>query len=458
MLNSESTTAASTWLRRGTLAVIVFAMMLRLGVAWALRNAEPAPDAVEDYFPIAQNVLSGAGFLNSAGEPDIVRGPVYPLFVAVTQLVSTKSLLPLLVLQGIVDTVTCWLIVVVSRRLFGPGVAICGALLYALNPLAIYACGLTVPETLFTALFAGACACFLRAIDNGDFKRSISQSSSGIWSWMKAPATLWMVATGVLLGLASLCRSTPLLLVAPWALIAWWRMRGFAGVRQGFILAFACGAVILPWTIRNAAVFHEFIPIVANGGSNLYAGSERAFWAPPPRHHGFRQARYNQLVNDGWIAARPENVGPGAGDKYNASLALVNYRRQWQKDAADVVKFQGEKFSRLWYASQSGRGQVGVGAVNLTMLLFALWGFTMAWIAIPARRVELLACGGSVLYFALVLSLLFPQARYVIGFTPLLATLASPAVALAVAFAWSLRSKFSFSPKGTEFAAASQQG
>jgi 4-amino-4-deoxy-L-arabinose transferase-like glycosyltransferase len=392
------------------MAVLILGLLLRLGLAWTLRNSTPAPDAVDEYIPIAQNVLAGIGFVNGAGDPDIIRGPVYPLLIAAAQLISKESLLPLLIFQALLDTLTAWLVIRLTRRLFGESAAFWGAPLYALNPLAIYACGLAVPESLFTCLLTASLVFLLRGLDQ-----------------RKA----WPLAmSGVLLGLATLCRSTPLLLIVPWGLMAWWTIRGVEGLKRAVLLGAACGLVILPWTIRNAVVFHEFIPVVANGGSNLYAGSERAFWAPPPEHHQLRLARYQELIADGRIGPRPTKVGPGAGDKYNASLALANYRRQWQADPWDVVKFCGEKCGRLWYASQSGRGQASIGTINLQLLIMAVCGGLLAWFLRPERRQVIFVLAISVLYFAVVLSALFPQARYVVGFSPFLATLGAPCMPL----------------------------
>lgn len=123
-------------------------------------------------------------------------------------------------------------------------------------------------------------------------------------------------------------------------------------------------------------------------------------------------------------------VGPGAGDKYNASLAFANYQRQWQSDRWDVVRFCGEKCCRLWYASQSGRGQTSIGSINLQLLLMAVCGGILAWFLRPERRATIGILAMTVLYFVVVLSALFPQARYVVGFAPLLATLGAPTLPL----------------------------
>lgn len=398
--------AWQVWTLRGILAC---GLLIRLAYAWYVRHAPPAPDAVDDYIPIARHLLEGIGFLNGENQPDIVRGPVYPLFVAVAQLVSRDSLLPLLWMQAVTDTLTLWLLARLAGRMFGITAALCSAVAYAVNPLSIFACGLVVPEIVFTCLLMLAVERLLAALETSQITAAI--------------------ASGVFLGAAVLCRSTPLLLVFPGVgALAWGMVRQRKNLVQATAFALACGMVILPWTVRNMMTFGEFIPVVANGGSNVYAGSERAFWAAPPAHHQLRLARQLQLIDAGWIGERPLHVGPSGGDKYNLHLGLANYRRQWQADPGDLFRFFGEKFCRLWYASQSGKQALAIGAVNLSLLFVAMWGSVLAWGKFSRQRLSLAVCLGTVAYFVVVLTALFPQARYVIGFTPLLSLLAGPAL------------------------------
>ena len=43
--------------------------------------------------------------------------------------------------------------------------------------------------------------------------------------------------------------------------------------RRACALAFGILLVMVPWTVRNAKCFGEFIPLTTNGGINLYIGN-----------------------------------------------------------------------------------------------------------------------------------------------------------------------------------------
>jgi hypothetical protein len=84
----------------------------------------------------------------------------------------------------------------------------------------------------------------------------------------------WAIGSGLLLGAACWMRVNPLLLSVTWALAlllllrAPWRQR----LRMGAAVAFSALILVAPITIRNALVFHEFLPNGLNVGSILWEG------------------------------------------------------------------------------------------------------------------------------------------------------------------------------------------
>jgi hypothetical protein len=84
---------------------------------------------------------------------------------------------------------------------------------------------------------------------------------------------------GVLWGLATLTRELSLYLapfVVLWLLRGWrpWQgLRASAVVRRAVSFALGLVLTLLPWTIRNAIVFHAFIPVSTMGGLNLWQGN-----------------------------------------------------------------------------------------------------------------------------------------------------------------------------------------
>ena len=153
---------SSRWLT----LILVVAFALRAVAVIKLGGGDPSPDALDDYLPIAANLMAGNGFINGANEPDYVRGPAFPLFVALAQLVLPGgSNMSVLWLQALADTMTATLIAGITRRAIGPVASLVAAGLYAMNPLAIYSCTILGPEILTAFLLTAAVAAYMRSIE-----------------------------------------------------------------------------------------------------------------------------------------------------------------------------------------------------------------------------------------------------------------------------------------------------
>jgi 4-amino-4-deoxy-L-arabinose transferase-like glycosyltransferase len=95
----------------------------------------------------------------------------------------------------------------------------------------------------------------------------------------------WLIVAGGLTGLASLSHSDGVVLVVPLCVALWpgrsvGARRRFAPV---FVLLATVAVVLTPWTIRNAVVFHAFVPL-SNSLGNTMAGtynSQSASMSPP---------------------------------------------------------------------------------------------------------------------------------------------------------------------------------
>lgn len=381
------------------LAPALLALGLRLVVVWLCRAHEPSPDALEDYLPMAQHVLAGEGFLNAQGMPDYERGPGYALFLAAVQSVGGSDLLWVRLGQAVVDTATTCLVCGIGARLFSRRAGTLAAFTYAINPLAIWACALINPETLFA---------FLTAL-------SVWFLVGGLAS---ARPTSFLLC-GVALGLAALCRATPLLLPVVWVGLLCWIRGPRNGLAWGACAAAGCLLTVSPWTVRNAVVFHELIPVSANGGANFYAGSSPRFWGSVEQHFTERRARRQELIDLRAVPPQPEADGPGAGDRYLFQMGLANYRLAWEESRLGVLRFLVQKAGRLWYGTQSRRQENLILVVNGTWLLGAAAGLVLVWPNRQARGGALLLVG-TVAYFVLVLTALFPLSRYVTGFLPVL--------------------------------------
>ena len=190
---------------------------------------------------------------------------------------------PALLSQAVLGTVIVVLIGLVGLELFGWTAAVIAMALAAVYPVLIELSGALVAENLLTAFVLAAVYAALRA------RRA------------KMPYG-WIAGAGALSGLAALTHENGILIVLPlmfgvWTLRPRLRPRALLGPA---VLILAAALTIAPWTIRNALVMHQFIPISDETGITLvgtYNPQSAANQQVPYKwrvYYGIRQDR--QLV------------------------------------------------------------------------------------------------------------------------------------------------------------------
>jgi 4-amino-4-deoxy-L-arabinose transferase-like glycosyltransferase len=156
-------------------------------------------------------------------------------------------------LQSAFGTATVFIAHELGRRIFNERVGLIATIITALYPSLILYTRFLLAETLFILLLAAA--------------------TLSLYKISARPASGGSIA-GLLLGLAALCKPATLLVVP---LLSVWFLSAMPRIKDALInfilLCFAMLSVIIPWTIRNYVVFHEFVLISTNGGLNLFTGN-----------------------------------------------------------------------------------------------------------------------------------------------------------------------------------------
>lgn len=187
-------------------ALVIFLLALAARVTYNLTlaaNYIPSSDALE-YHQLARNLLQWHCYcLFAPGQPTTYRPPLFPLFLAgVYWLTGANPLYGRLALS-VVGAVTCVLVSLIARDLFGRRAGLLAGLIAATYPqLVIYDAWL-YSESLAVCLFVASCLAMMRA----------SHKPPG-WQWL---------LVGVLLGLAALTRPNgiyALLAVLAWVALA----------------------------------------------------------------------------------------------------------------------------------------------------------------------------------------------------------------------------------------------
>lgn len=246
-------------------ATVVFAvaLALRLATIAALQDdalfRTPQLDALE-YVEWGSRLAKGDFSWPAAP----IHGPGYPMFIALV-LAATKSLLAVRIVQAILAAFAAVLITAIGGRLYGTFAGAAAGVLHATYaPLVLIDVSL-LAEGLFVFLLVTTLWLVLK-ISLGDFPRP----------------HLFLVAAGLLLGLATIVRPTAAALIPLFALFA---LRGVARRSAGLLIfAIAVATPVVPVIVQNRMTPDRLPAVQASGGMNAYIGNS-------PLHDGTAWAR-----------------------------------------------------------------------------------------------------------------------------------------------------------------------
>ncbi len=245
---------------RAAIAFVIFLLALGVRVltwhdTW-LEVRKVQTVVVDDYQRIAVMIRDGGlsslvsrssplADLNTLGHP-----PGYSFLIALIFSIKQSDAALQLVQMGADALSVVFLFFIVSELVsFGAGV--CAGLLAALSPQLAWNSVLLLPDSISVLPILIATYLLVRAAKN--------------------PRLLTFIAVGALIGLSCWLRANAMLLTL---FIAAATLLMFTRQRWQFALAVICGAllVVLPLTIRNAIVFHRFIPLSLGAGQTFLEG------------------------------------------------------------------------------------------------------------------------------------------------------------------------------------------
>ncbi len=230
-----------------------------------------------------------------------------------------------------------------------------------------------------------------------------------------------LLLIGITLGLATLIKTQTLLLAPVLVIIASlknWSLHAFKPAMVRAITAFILMlAVIAPWTLRNYAVFDEFILVSTNGGTSLLAGNNPSVVGDYKHDYSdtdplFKQAGFsaaNQVESDKrarqlakqWIL---ENPGTFIG------LMPKKFFRFWAPDGEAEWGYQA---GTPWY-DQYAKWFRSARIINQVYYFILLGGFAVAtWKLLRTPAKPELYYGLAIAAFFTLISLVFSgQSRY----------------------------------------------
>jgi Dolichyl-phosphate-mannose-protein mannosyltransferase len=286
--------------------IVIVAMSVRAGFAWdQARKISPGVLGIvpfqQETGNIAYALAQGKGFGNvfrTETGPTAWLAPVYPLIVAaVFKLFGTftaRAFFACVALNIVFSAAACVPIFFAGKRIGGLGAGTAAAWLWAVFPSAAMMPFEWIWDTSLSALLAALI----------------------LWATLElAESEKWLDwgVYGVLWGLALM--TNPALGVLLPFLLGWVALRGQGENRAQWKGAgLAAGVTILccvPWTIRNFAAFHRFVPVRSNFPFELWLGNNDIF---DEHARGGRKSitrteearRYAQLGETAYMAERWE--------------------------------------------------------------------------------------------------------------------------------------------------------
>lgn len=253
--------------RRWIVACAAAGLLLRLAFGLFYWTGQPLTHDEREYLALGRSVARGHGFVYPADEPppgtgqQFGRAPGYPLFLALLGVTTPVDAVPtrVKVAQAIVGALGIWLIALIAERAASPRGAVIAAAVAAVHPPLVFMPAYALSETLYSTLALlvawqmGTPAAF-------DQKRRVSP---------------FLFVSGILTGAAILVRPAMVFFVP---LAAWWLARRpgpsrTAGLTRAAVYVAITFACVAPWTIRNALVYHRFIPVASEGGITFWTGN-----------------------------------------------------------------------------------------------------------------------------------------------------------------------------------------
>lgn len=238
--------------------LIIFFLAVGLRTYGALSySTTPSADAA-DYQRLATGLAQGRGYVNSEGVSTAWRPPAYPLFLAGFYKLVGIDVRQTTIAQALLGGLTVLLLTALGAMLIGWRRALLAGVIAAIYPGFIWLPRLLLSEnlSLFLLLLTLAAAVL----------------------YFRSSQMIWIIVFGVLCALGTLVRGANLLL--PIAVAAGLLITRFREWKQLIaplsVMTVVFILTLLPWTIRNYRVFHEFTPIATQDGLTLYA----SYWPP----------------------------------------------------------------------------------------------------------------------------------------------------------------------------------
>lgn len=400
-------------IRRTLTLVVLVALTLRLAVV-PINNFEGLmnPDHIHAWEQgnVAEALLSGRGF----GSPfmstqlSAVMPPVFPLIVAfffrIFGIHTTTSIFAVHAFNCLLSALACIPIFLTARRSFGERAGWWVAWTWACFPYGIYFAAAWAWSTHILLL----CLCWLLYLAQG------MEKSSRLALW---------AGFGALAGLAALTEPSVLAVVPFLVLLACWRLQrsGKRWFLPGVVASLVLIVTISPWLIRNALVFHRFIPMRDSMGLELWMGNngQNLRWTSDdlhPLHDADELADYDRVGELAYM-----------DHKAQQTKAYIRDHREWY--VGMCVRRAVYLWTSFWSFNPAYLAEEPMDLPNIpfatALTLLAIAGIATAW---RRHKYEVIRYGGVLFLFPLIYYFSHPEPYHLRPLDPILVILGTHAI------------------------------
>jgi len=397
------------------LVIFILALLIGLSFTILFKQSKLSPDAFE-YDKLGWNLANARGYQIEEGIPDVTREPLYPFFLSGIYFLFGHNYLAVRVFQTIINALTCMLIYLIGKKIFGLKSALIASGVCVFYPAFINYTGFIFTETLFTFLLALAVFILLRAQE---------KKLKGLY-----------ILSGILLGLAILCKAVLIFFPFFISLVLFFtELKNKVKVHLLWIIIFSL-LVIAPWTIRNYKIFHKVIPIRIGTGFNLWIGSYLPWEG---KNMGGKGGYPEGRVK--FIETEPlKSLVTGHSDLEVDTILRQEAIKNIKKNPAGFIKLSLKRAWRLWKQAIGQETLNNKSAflgnifamIHYLFLFFAIYG--IAFTLLNNFKAVIIPLS-VILYFTLVYSVGYASPRYHLPALPYLILFASSGL-LSVISSW----------------------
>lgn len=404
--------------RRLVAMVLGIALLARLAVlvafwpSWGWHN-----NAIPDQWnELAINLVEHRtfAFSDSPDSPTALRGPLFPWLEVPLYLVFGKNYAGWVIVLLLYDVLTCSLLIVTVRRLWGPRPSLLAGLLYAINlPLIYYTCKISQVTSimLFVVIWL-----YL------------------ITFWERHYFCRWVPpVTGLVSGLMILNKTVylPLPLVSA-ALLLWLnrsKIRRLMHAAPVVLYLLVTFVVVAPWTIRNYVVTNgHLVPVqnlfwdamvqnVLTHELDAAVGNDR----PEGQLLGYYIDKENAIVAAAGLSLSPPRGRRGEWEMQREAAFRTAFLRMMKDDPWKILRVKADNVWQFWSLTENREKTRLFLLMQTVPLSAAMIGFL---VLCRYRQLNQIAFG--LVLIAVIWAehcLVFAWGRYSLDLTPVLAVI-----------------------------------